>query len=122
MRVWNIYIVLTAMLCAACSMSHVRAPSALTDGERALMIADGRAIAETQCATCHAKEGETTSPNPEAPPLRYVLSSYNGAALTADFVDGLRVAHAPMPVFHFNPVGADSLLEYLESIRRPQPE
>lgn len=88
--------------------------------ERAALAADGREIAEAQCAACHAVGTYGESPNPAAPPFRSVLWRYNEDVLKEELVAGIRVTH-PMPEFQFNPQGADALIAYLESIQQPTP-
>lgn len=82
---------------------------------------DGRAIAESQCATCHAVRLDGQSPNPNAPVFRHILARYNEQALTEELIAGIQVAH-PMPTFQFNPQGADALVAYLRSIQTPEIE
>lgn len=78
---------------------------------------DGRAIAESRCSSCHAVGSSGLSPNPAAPVFRTVLRRYHGQVLAQELIDGMSVAHAPMPVFQFDPKGADALIVYLESIQ-----
>jgi mono/diheme cytochrome c family protein len=83
---------------------------------RAQMQADGRAIAEAQCAGCHAVGEYGESPNPAAPAFRTVLSRYRADVLEEELINGIQVSH-PMPQFQFNPQGVDELIAYLESIQ-----
>jgi mono/diheme cytochrome c family protein len=82
------------------------------------LIADGRDIAEAQCAACHAVGPYGDSPNAAAPPLRVVLSRHNADVLEEELIAGIQVAH-PMPEFQFNPRGVDALIAYLRAIREP---
>jgi mono/diheme cytochrome c family protein len=84
-----------------------------------LLAADGREIAETQCAQCHAVGSEGESPLREAPPFRTILTRYNADVLEEELIAGIRVTH-PMPEFQFNPQGTDALIAYLRSIQRPE--
>jgi mono/diheme cytochrome c family protein len=87
----------------------------------AARIADGRAIAEAQCASCHAVGDHGVSPVDGAPPFRHVLERYSGASLAEDLIEGIRVKHA-MPVFQMDPKGADSLIAYLRTVQsQPTP-
>lgn len=81
------------------------------------MIENGREIAETQCATCHAVGANGESPRTDAPPLRTVLADYDPDALAEDFREGIHVGHPDMPDFDFGPIGTDSILAYLLSIQ-----
>lgn len=85
------------------------------------LAADGRDIAEAQCASCHAVGSYGDSPNPAAPTFRTVLSQYNPEVLEEELITGIEVAH-PMPAFEFNPVGVDALIAYLRSIQEAQPD
>jgi mono/diheme cytochrome c family protein len=96
--------------------------SMLPAGEQqASALADGKAIAETECGGCHATGRDDASPRPDAPPLRHVLAHYPSEPLADAFVEGLKVGHPDMPQFQMNPQGVDSLLAYLNSIQREPP-
>lgn len=84
------------------------------------LAADGRDIAEAQCASCHAVGLYGDSPAPEAPPFRYALARYDSAVLEEELIQGIQVAH-PMPEFQFNPQGVDALIAYLQSIQQTPP-
>lgn len=83
------------------------------------MVEQGRMIAASQCASCHAVGRYDESPRSDAPPLRSVLERYDASALTGHMMMGVRVGHPDMPLFHMGPHGADALVEYLYSIRTP---
>jgi mono/diheme cytochrome c family protein len=85
------------------------------------LAADGRDIAEAQCAGCHAVGTYGDSPNPAAPEFRTVLSQYRADVLEEELINGIRVSH-PMPEFQFNPQGADALIAYLRSIQEAPSE
>jgi len=78
---------------------------------------DGRAIAEAQCAACHAVGEYGESPNPAAPVFRTLLSRYRADVLEEELIAGIQVAH-PMPEFQFNPQGAEALIMYLQYIQQ----
>ncbi|MEQ1608436.1 MAG: cytochrome c [Hyphomonadaceae bacterium] len=79
-------------------------------------VADGRRIADAQCAVCHAVDARSRSPNPAAPPLRDVLAIYDPDNLAYRFIDALQVGHDEMPRFDFDVRAADALIAYLKSI------
>jgi mono/diheme cytochrome c family protein len=106
-------IIAALSLLGACA-AHESAPS------QAALAADGREIAEAQCARCHAVGQYGESPAPEAPPFRYVLARYDSAVLQEELIQGIQVAH-PMPEFQFNPQGTDALIAYLQSIQQTPP-
>jgi mono/diheme cytochrome c family protein len=87
----------------------------------AAQIEDGRAIAERNCAACHAIGPDGDSPNPAAPWFRSLLSRYKAEVLATELIEGMRVAHAPMPQFQFNPAATDSLIAYLRSVQTRDP-
>lgn len=114
---------ITTFLCAlalsACVGRTAEMPAASDSmPARADMIADGRAMAEAQCASCHAVGEFGDSPVAEAPVFRTVLSRYRPEVLEEELIQGVRVAH-PMPNFQFNPQGVDALIAYLQSIQTP---
>ena len=80
------------------------------------LAADGRDIAEAQCAGCHAVGAYGDSANPAAPHFRTLLSRYRADVLRDELIAGIQVAH-PMPNFQFNPQGVDALIAYLQSIQ-----
>ncbi|MBL8549937.1 MAG: cytochrome c [Hyphomonadaceae bacterium] len=96
------------MLLSACATPQT--------SDQAAQIADGRAVAEAQCASCHAIGEYGDSPAPEAPVFRTILARYDAEALEQNLIEGILVSH-PMPEFQFNPQGADALIAYLRSIQ-----
>lgn len=82
------------------------------------LAADGRDIAEAQCAACHAIGAYGESPMSAAPPFRTVLARYREEVLKEELIEGVQVTH-PMPEFQFNPQGVDALIAYLRSIQQP---
>lgn len=112
----KISVLIGAMLAA---LAACAAPDARTASHEDL-ASDGRAIAEAQCAACHAVGEYGESPDPAAPVFRTVLTRYRADVLKEELINGIRVAH-PMPEFQFNPQGADALIAYLESIQVAAP-
>ena len=84
------------------------------------LIASGRQLVVKECASCHAIDGGMKSPNPDAPPMKTVLSRYDPEMLADDLIEGIRVGHNEMPHFDFNVVATDSLIAYLKSISKTQ--
>jgi mono/diheme cytochrome c family protein len=103
-----------AVALAACAAQEQGGRSA----DSAALVEDGRAIAEAQCAGCHAVGEYGDSPNAAAPTFRTVLSRYRADVLEEELINGIQVAH-PMPNFQFNPQGADALVAYLRSVQEP---
>lgn len=82
----------------------------------AAMISSGRKVAERECASCHAIDRTSASPNRDAPPLRDVLAMYDPDQLAYRFIDAMRVGHDDMPLFDFDVRSADALVAYIQSI------
>ena len=88
-------------------------PPQPTSGAADPLVADGRAIAERECAGCHALDQSTTSPRDGAPPMRDMLARYQADALANNLIEGIRVGHQDMPEFDFDVRTADALIAYL---------
>jgi len=109
----RILLITSALILSACAG---QSEPAATES----LVNDGRAIAEAQCAACHAVGEYGESPNPTAPHFRTLLSRYRADVLEEELIAGIQVAH-PMPDFQFNPQGADALIAYLQSVQQPAP-
>jgi mono/diheme cytochrome c family protein len=105
---------------ALVALTACAAPQAETATPAQNLAADGRDIAEAQCAGCHAVGAYGESPNPAAPPFRTLLSRYRADVLRDELIAGIQVTH-PMPSFQFNPQGVDALIAYLQSIQETPP-
>lgn len=115
-------LVAAAFALAACAAPEPNASASSVGAEvEQQMREDGRAIAEAQCAACHAVGREGASPNAAAPTFRTVLQRYRADVLEEELINGIRVSH-PMPEFQFNPQGVDELIVYLESIKEAPAE
>lgn len=85
------------------------------------LIAQGEAMAETLCASCHAIGLTDTGAHPDTVPFRELSWTYDIEFLAEPLAEGIIVGHPDMPVFQFEPKDIDALLAYLESIQVPQP-
>ncbi|MBI1250667.1 MAG: c-type cytochrome [Alphaproteobacteria bacterium] len=103
---------------AACLLLSACETPNSPEQQQVALEADGRDLAENQCATCHAVYPNAQSPAPEAPPFNTILSRYRDDVLAEELINGIQVAH-PMPDFQFNPQGVDALIAYLRSIQTP---
>lgn len=84
-------------------------------------VAAGRGIAERECASCHAIDRTSASPNKAAPPLRDVLALYDDSEqLAYRFIDAMRVGHDEMPLFDFDVRATDALIAYIKSVTAPK--
>jgi mono/diheme cytochrome c family protein len=102
-----------AILAVGCAQSG--APTSPTMA--LLEVQQGRALAQRECARCHAVRELGDSPRAGAPPLRDVLDRYNASRLELSFREGLIVGHADMPVFELSEAEVAALLAYLQDIR-----
>ena len=102
--------VLLGALAAACA-SDPNAPIARSP------VQEGRMIAQSECAGCHAIRELGNSPREGAPPLRTVLNRYNPERLGQAFREGMIVGHTDMPVFMLSEPQTDALLAYLQDIK-----
>jgi mono/diheme cytochrome c family protein len=79
---------------------------------------NGRALAEENCAMCHAVTKDGSSPNPAAPPLRSI-----GQRLSLDDLQDmlergtLFASHPQMPNFRMTRGAARAITIYLRSIQ-----
>lgn len=80
---------------------------------------EGRKVAGELCASCHSVEAVGESPNPVAPPLRLVLSSYAPDRLAEDLENAVAIRHLEMPRFYFGENHARDVVAYIETIQTP---
>jgi cytochrome c len=117
----SVCVALASLVLAACAGGPAEQgpnPDAVSVGRELETLAnDGRAIAEAQCAGCHAIGEYGESPVPEAPVFRTLLTRYRADVLEEELIQGIEVNHQ-MPDFQFNPQGADALLAYLRSVQQ----
>lgn len=113
---------LLPLMAGACNAAHEDAPAPMVIKTDAQSIADGRKIAEAQCANCHALDQDAKIRPEDPPPLRYLLAQYNPDTLSGDFQNGIHVGHEMMPDFVFGPLGAEVVLAYIVSIQEEPPK
>ena len=75
----------------------------------------GRALAQANCARCHAIGRSGDSPLAKAPPFRTLHRRYPVEALAEALAEGIKVAH-PMPEFRLEPGQIDDLIAYIKSL------
>lgn len=78
----------------------------------------GRALAEKECARCHAigKTGDST--HKDAPPFRTIGEKYPVENLEEAFAEGIAVGHPDMPQFELEPDQITALLAHIEAVSR----
>lgn len=80
----------------------------------------GRAIAEENCANCHAIGRDDESRLPIAPPFRGFARNWPLEHLEESLAEGIIVGHdGPMPEFVFEPDEIADLIAYMETIQEP---
>lgn len=118
---WAVLFTVGLAACTDDGSSPILPPRPVDPAVQAALVEDGLAVAEANCASCHAIGTEGESPNPKAPLFRSVLSRYNAGVLETELVMGMRVAHGPMPTFQFKPEAVDALIAYLQSVQTRDP-
>jgi Cytochrome c553 len=78
----------------------------------------GKALAELNCARCHAIGADGESPHADAPPFRSLGERYPLDALEEAFASGhITSAHPDMPDFTATPEQAGALIAYIDSVQ-----
>jgi mono/diheme cytochrome c family protein len=83
------------------------------------MLAEGRALAEKNCAGCHAIGKTGVSPHRDAPPFRMIAARSRVDDLQEALAEGITVGHPDMPEFQLEPVQIMAFLSYLKSLAPP---
>jgi mono/diheme cytochrome c family protein len=78
----------------------------------------GEAIAQRQCARCHAVGVSGDSPVGRAPPFRELSKRYPIENLAEALAEGIVTGHSGMPLFTFDPRDIDALLTYINGLHR----
>jgi len=86
-------------------------------GAHAQDTAQGKALAEKNCAQCHAIGATGESPLKEAPPFREIVTRYPVENLAEALAEGITVGHEAMPEYTFSPDEITELLTYLDSLK-----
>jgi cytochrome c len=79
---------------------------------------EGRVLAETNCAACHALGKIGDSPFAAAPPFRDVASRYTEEELLDGFMEGLPVRHEAMPDWDMTEDQAIALTLFIMSLAK----
>lgn len=80
-------------------------------------VEKGRAIAEANCARCHAIGTSGESTLPLAPPFRTLSERYPIEDLEEALAEGIVSGHPAMPEFEFDPDEVDALVAYIQSVQ-----
>ena len=106
----------SGLMLAGCAMDGPVRDGETQAGAMGGSVARGAALAQAQCASCHAVERMGDSPSPDAPPFRRLSESYPVANLQEGLAEGLVTAHPGMPEFAFEPEQIRDLIAYLETL------
>jgi mono/diheme cytochrome c family protein len=79
-------------------------------------VKTGQEILTANCSRCHAIGMTGSSPHPQAPPFREVVTRIEPANLEEALAEGLVTGHPDMPEFVFEPREIDAIVAYLNSI------
>jgi cytochrome c len=77
----------------------------------------GFTLLRTNCASCHAIDADSRSPEPLAPPFRDVVKKYDPAALEEALAEGIMTGHEKMPEFAFEPEQVAAIIAYLDTLK-----
>jgi mono/diheme cytochrome c family protein len=109
-----------ALLLLICSCLLLGA-APVTAGASDAVLERGRAIAEKNCARCHAVGATGESPLKPAPPFRDLPQRYPVENLAEALAEGIVTGHSAMPEFTFAPDEIDALLTYIGSLGQGAP-
>jgi cytochrome c len=109
-----------AMALGASLFASAFSPVAEAGSANPAALMRGKAIAQANCAKCHAIGPTGASPNPKSPPFRTLSRNYPLPDLEEALAEGIVVGHegAEMPQFRLSAGQIAALLGYLESIQR----
>ena len=77
----------------------------------------GYELLRANCASCHAIDQASLSPEPKAPPFRNVVKTYDPAALEEALAEGIVTGHEQMPEFAFAPEQVTAIVAYLGTLK-----
>lgn len=78
----------------------------------------GRQIAETRCARCHAIDSLEKSPHPQAPPFYIAVLDYDIESLGLDFEAHMETGTDVMPAFNLTAEEQDALITYILTVEQ----
>lgn len=91
--------------------------SARAGGGEPPNIANGRVLAESRCAHCHAVGRNDRSIVSAAPAFRSLGGRWPIENLAEALAEGIVVGHPAMPAFAFSPAEIDDFLGWLSAIQ-----
>ena len=100
---------------AAQGLKRLGQPAALTAQSESL-VANGRQLAQKNCAWCHAIEKTGDSPNPRAPRWRDLVTRNPMLAMRQPLTRGIVRPHDEMPAFELSDAETDTIIAYINSL------
>ncbi|PCJ91009.1 MAG: cytochrome C [Hyphomicrobiales bacterium] len=91
---------------------------AASDNLDQAQVEQGKELANTYCARCHAVGTDDSSTHPHSPPFRIISKMYPIENLEEAFAEGIYTGHPDMPAFEFSVEKLTALLEYMRSIQQ----
>lgn len=79
-------------------------------------VADGRKVAEKNCAWCHSIGSSDRSPNPQAPPFREIHARHPILALRMPIARAIATPHDRMPKLPLSVNEVDKIVAYINSM------
>jgi mono/diheme cytochrome c family protein len=80
-------------------------------------VTQGYNLLRSNCASCHAIDQASLSPEAKAPPFRDVVKKYEPAALEEALAEGIVTGHEQMPEFAFEPEEVTAIVAYLDTLK-----
>ncbi len=90
----------------------------IADHVSAANIAQGRRLAQANCARCHSIDKAGPSPLSIAPPFRTLHERYPVEDLEEPLAEGIMTGHPSMPVFRFEPDQIADFIGFLKTLEK----
>jgi cytochrome c len=81
-------------------------------------VAQGRRLAQVNCARCHSIDKVGPSPLSMAPPFRTLHERYPVEDLEEPLAEGIMTGHRMMPEFRFDPDQIADFIAYLKTLEK----
>jgi len=81
-------------------------------------IAQGRRLAQANCARCHSIDKVGRSPLSIAPPFRTLHERYPVEDLEEPLAEGIMTGHPSMPEFRFDPDQIADFIAFLKTLEK----
>jgi mono/diheme cytochrome c family protein len=90
----------------------------IADQASAANIAQGRRLAQVNCARCHSINKAGPSPLSIAPPFRTLHERYPVEDLEEPLAEGIMTGHPSMPEFRFDPDQIADFIGFLKTLEK----